>query len=70
MNHRIIEILGLRPSNRLPVSYYNKYDFMVYLGKKSLPIITIFLTKCDFFFALSYPMKKLLCESIVHCDFY
>ena len=23
-DHRIIEILGLRPSNRLPVSYYNK----------------------------------------------
>jgi hypothetical protein len=22
MDHRIIEILGLRPSNRLPVSYY------------------------------------------------
>jgi hypothetical protein len=22
-DHRIIEILGLRPSNRLPVSYYN-----------------------------------------------
>jgi hypothetical protein len=26
-DHRIIEILGLRPSNRLPVSYYNiTYD--------------------------------------------
>jgi hypothetical protein len=23
-DHRIIEILGLRPSNRLPVSYYNE----------------------------------------------
>ena len=23
-DHRIIEILGLRPSNRLPVSYYKK----------------------------------------------
>ena len=22
MDHRIIDILGLRPSNRLPVSYY------------------------------------------------
>ena len=31
-NVYVIEILGLRPSNRLPVSYYNKYDFMVYLG--------------------------------------
>ena len=24
MDHRIIDILGLRPSNRLPVSYYIK----------------------------------------------
>ena len=38
---------------------YNNYNF-----------ITIFLTKCDFFFfVLSYPMKKILCESIVYCDF-
>ena len=31
----------------------------------------IFLTKGDFFifFVLSYPMNKLLCESIVYCDF-
>ena len=60
MDHRIIEILGLRPSNRLPVSYYNKYDFMVYLGKKSHPIITIFLTKCDFFFCIVLSNEKII----------
>ena len=25
-SHRIIEILGLRPSNRLPVSYYSRIN--------------------------------------------
>jgi len=39
----------------------------------SITIYIIFLTKMwffFFFFVLSYPMNKLLCESIVYCDFY
>jgi hypothetical protein len=33
MDHRIIEILGLRPSNRLPVSYYYNSTINMYIQR-------------------------------------
>jgi hypothetical protein len=39
-DHRIIEILGLRPSNRLPVSYY----------KRVIPLVWILLILFQLYF--------------------
>ena len=37
-DHRIIEILGLRPSNRLPVSYYHYSDHYIKMWKSASDI--------------------------------
>ena len=42
--------------------------------KMVFPYLHSQYTKCDYFlnilFVLSYPMNKILCESIVYCDFF
>ena len=41
MDHRIIEILGLHPSNRLPVSYYYSIHGMCNVYKYILDLTVI-----------------------------